>query len=106
MGICPNSYMIGAVPHSWFLAILTRLAMSHLVSSLMSQRLALGLAALVLAAPAMAYKTERVCETTPPTLKAPAREICKTMLVMTEAQKAATGKKDEKKEEKKPEGHH
>ena len=54
---------------------------------------------------AYAYKTERVCETTEHTAKAPSRKICKTLLVMTEAQKAATGKKEEKKEEKKG-GHH
>jgi hypothetical protein len=63
------------------------------------------LLALVLAQPALAYKTERVCETTEPSLKAPAKKVCKTLLVMTDAQKAATGKKEEKKEEKKG-GHH
>jgi len=57
------------------------------------------------ATPAFAYKTERICETTEPSLKAPARKVCKTFLVMTDAQKAATGKKEEKKEEKKG-GHH
>jgi hypothetical protein len=60
--------------------------------------LAVGMA---LALPAWAYKTERVCETTEPSLKAPAKKVCKTLLVMTEAQKAATGKKEEKKVEKK-----
>ena len=64
--------------------------------------LALGL---LLCMPAQAYKTERVCETTEQTAKAKSRKICKTLLVMTEAQKAATGKKEEKKEEKKG-GHH
>jgi len=80
--------------------------MPHPLISPLFRPLTIGLAALVLAAPAMAYKTERVCEMTEPTAKAPARKICKTLLVMTDAQKAATGKKDEKKEEKKPEGHH
>lgn len=61
--------------------------------------------AMALAPSAWAYKTERVCETTEHTAKAPSRKICKTLLVMTEAQKAATGKKEEKKEEKKG-GHH
>ncbi|MBJ7469184.1 MAG: hypothetical protein JHD06_10305 [Rhodoferax sp.] len=51
--------------------------------------------------PAQAYKTERVCETTEQTAKAKSRKICKTLLVMTEAQKAATAKKEEKKVEKK-----
>ena len=51
--------------------------------------------------PAWAYKTERVCETTEASLKAPAKKVCKTLLVMTEAQKAATAKKEEKKVEKK-----
>lgn len=60
---------------------------------------------LVLAWPALAYKTERVCKMTEQTAKAKPRKICKTLLVMTEAQKAATGKKEEKKEEKKG-GHH
>ena len=53
------------------------------------------------ALPALAYKTERVCETTEAGLKAPAKKVCKTLLVMTEAQKAATPKKEEKKVEKK-----
>ena len=51
--------------------------------------------------PAWAYKTERVCETTEASLKAPAKKVCKTLLVMTEAQKAAIPKKEEKKVEKK-----
>ncbi len=63
------------------------------------------LLAVVLAQPALAYKTERVCEMTEQTAKAKPRKVCKTFLVMTEAQKAATGKKEEKKEEKKG-GHH
>jgi len=59
----------------------------------------------LLAGPAFAYKTERVCETTEPSLKAPAKKVCKTLLVMTDAQKAATAKKEVKKEEKKAGGH-
>ena len=35
------------------------------------------------------------------TAKAKSRKVCKTFLVMTDAQKAATGKKEEKKVEKK-----
>ena len=62
-------------------------------------------AAMGLALPAWAYKTERVCAMTEQTAKAKPRNVCKTLLVMTEAQKAATGKKEEKKEEKKG-GHH
>lgn len=80
--------------------------MPHPLISPVLRGLAVGLGALLLAVPAWAYKTERVCEMTEPTAKAPARKICKTLLVMTDAQKAATGKKDEKKEEKKPAGHH
>jgi hypothetical protein len=59
------------------------------------------LLALVLAQPALAYKTERVCEMTEQTAKAKPRKVCKTLLVMTDAEKAATGKKEEKKVEKK-----
>ena len=79
--------------------------MPYLEISPLLRRLALGCVAALLAVPAMAYKTERVCETTEPSLKAPSRKICKTMLVMTDAQKAATAKKEPKKEEKKPGGH-
>ena len=67
--------------------------MPHPLISPVFRGLAVGLGAFLLAVPASAYK-------------APARKICKTLLVMTDAQKAATGKKDEKKEEKKPAGHH
>jgi hypothetical protein len=63
------------------------------------------LLALVLAQPAFAYQTERVCEMTEQTAKAKPRKVCKTLLVMTDAQKAATGKPEPKKEEKKG-GHH
>jgi hypothetical protein len=62
-------------------------------------------AGLLLAQPAFAYKTERVCEMTEQTAKAKPRKVCKTLLVMTDAQKAATGKAEPKKEEKKG-GHH
>ena len=75
-------------------------------SGALSRQLCLALAVTFTSAvPAWAYKTERVCETTEPSLKAPAKKVCKTLLVMTDAQKAATGKKEEKKEEKKG-GHH
>ena len=60
---------------------------------------------LVLAQPAFAYKTERVCEMTEQTAKAKPRKVCKTLLVMTDAQKAATAKPEPKKEEKAG-GHH
>ena len=67
-----------------------------------SRPLTLVLAMVFIAAmPAWAYKTERVCETTEASLKAPAKKVCKTLLVMTEAQKAAIPKKEEKKVEKK-----
>ena len=67
-----------------------------------SRPLTLVLAMVFIAAmPAWAYKTERVCETIEASLKAPAKKVCKTLLVMTEAQKAATAKKEEKKVEKK-----
>ena len=56
---------------------------------------------LLLCMPAQAYKTERVCETSEQTAKAKSRKICKTLLVMTEAQKASIPKKEEKKVEKK-----
>ena len=62
-------------------------------------------AAVGLTLPAWAYKTERVCEMTEQTAKTKPHKVCKTLLVMTDAQKAATGKKEEKKEEKKG-GHH
>ena len=63
------------------------------------------IAGMALALPAWAYKTERVCEMTEQTAKAKPRKVCKTLLVMTDAQKAATGKLEPKKEEKKG-GHH
>ena len=44
---------------------------------------------LIAATPVLAYKTQRVCETTEASLKAPAKKTCKTVLVMTEAQKKA-----------------
>ena len=66
--------------------------------------LALGLSIAAIQ-PAWAYKTERVCEMTEQTAKSKPRKVCKTLLVMTDAQKAATGKVEPKKEEKKG-GHH
>lgn len=47
---------------------------------------------------ALAYKVERICETTEPTGKKPATKTCKTVLV-----KAEGAGKDEKKEAKKEE---
>jgi hypothetical protein len=48
---------------------------------------------LIAATPVLAYKTQRVCETTEASLKAPAKKTCKTVLVMTEAQKKQLKKK-------------
>ena len=62
-------------------------------------------ACMLIALPVWAYQTERVCEMTEQTAKAKPRKVCKTLLVMTDAQKAATGKPEPKKEEKKG-GHH
>lgn len=50
---------------------------------------------------ALAYKTERVCQTSEASLKAPARKTCKTVLVMTEAQKKAV-EAEKSRREKKP----
>jgi hypothetical protein len=47
---------------------------------------------------ALAYKVERICETSEPTGKKPATKTCKTVLV-----KAEGAGKDEKKEAKKVE---
>ena len=44
---------------------------------------------LIAVSPALAYKTERVCETSEASSKVPAKKTCKTVLVMTEAQKKA-----------------
>ena len=56
---------------------------------------------LIAVTPVLAYKTERVCETTEASLKAPAKKTCKTLLVMTEAQKKAV-EEEKAKREKKP----
>ena len=56
---------------------------------------------LIAATPVLAYKTQRVCETTEASLKAPAKKTCKTVLVMTEAQKKAV-EAEKAKREKKP----
>jgi hypothetical protein len=56
---------------------------------------------LIFVSPAMAYKTERVCHTTEASLKAPAKKTCKTVLVMTEAQKKAV-EEEKARREKKP----
>ena len=58
----------------------------------------LGLAALLTGGNALAYKVERICETSEPTGKKPATKTCKTVLV-----KAEGAGKDEKKEAKKVE---
>jgi len=56
---------------------------------------------LIAATPVLAYKTQRVCETTEASLKAPAKKTCKTVLVMTEAQKKAV-EEEKARQEKKP----
>ena len=56
---------------------------------------------LIFVSPAMAYKTERVCHTVEASLKAPAKKTCKTVLVMTEAQKKAV-EEEKARREKKP----
>ena len=57
------------------------------------------------ASSAWAYKVERVCEMTEPTLKKPSIKVCKTLLVKTGADGKPV-KKEEKKEEKPAAGHH
>ncbi len=54
---------------------------------------------------ALAYKVERVCETSEPTGKKPATKTCKTLLVKAEGA-AKDEKKEAKKEEKPAPGHH
>ena len=56
---------------------------------------------LIAATPVLAYKTQRVCETTEASSKAPAKKTCKTVLVMTEAQKKAV-EAEKARREKKP----
>jgi len=63
----------------------------------------LGLAA---GSNALAYKVERVCETTEATGKKPATKTCKTRLVKAEAGAGKDDKKEAKKEEKPAAGHH
>ena len=58
----------------------------------------LGLAALLTGSNALAYKVERICETSEPTSKKAAVKTCKTVLVKPEG-----AGKDEKKEAKKEE---
>ena len=53
-----------------------------------------------LISPTWAYKTQRVCETTEASLKAPAKKTCKTVLVMTEAQKKAVDAEKARREKK------
>ena len=55
---------------------------------------------------ALAYKVERVCETSEPTVKKPATKTCKTVLVKGEAGAGKDDKKEAKKEEKPASGHH
>ena len=56
---------------------------------------------LIAVSPTPAYKTERVCETSEATSKAPVKTTCKTVLVMTEAQKKAV-EEEKARREKKP----
>ena len=56
---------------------------------------------LIFVSSAWAYKTERVCHTVEASLKAPAKKTCKTVLVMTEAQKKAV-EEEKARREKKP----
>lgn len=55
---------------------------------------------------ALAYKVERVCETSEPTVKKPATKTCKTVLVKGEAGAGKDDKKEAKKEEKPAPAHH
>ena len=63
------------------------------------------LAGLAAAGNALAYKVERICETSEPTVKKPATKTCKTVLVRAEGA-AKDEKKEAKKEEKPAGGHH
>ncbi len=67
--------------------------------------LGVGLVVMLTGTHALAYKVERVCETTEPTGKKPAMKICKTLLVKPGAEGKAD-KKEEKKEEKPAPAHH
>lgn len=55
---------------------------------------------------ALAYKVERVCETSEPTVKKPATKTCKTLLVKAEPGAGKEEKKEAKKEEKPAAAHH
>ena len=67
--------------------------------------LCFSIGSLFTATNALAYKVERVCETTEPTGKKPAMKVCKTLLVKPGAEGKAD-KKEEKKEEKPAPAHH
>jgi len=67
--------------------------------------LCFSMAGLFSGANAWAYKVERVCEMTQPTLKKPPVKVCKTVLVKTGAD-GKPEKKEEKKAEKPAAGHH
>jgi len=56
---------------------------------------------LIAVSPSPAYKTQRVCETSEASSKAPAKKTCKTVLVMTEAKKKAV-EEEKARREKKP----
>lgn len=60
---------------------------------------------LAAAGDALAYKVERVCETSEPTGKKPATKTCKTLLVKAEGA-GKDDKKEAKKEEKPAPAHH
>jgi hypothetical protein len=80
----------------------------YLVGSLIGRAWPSGLALLVCLASggnALAYKVERVCETSEPTVKKPATKTCKTVLVRADGA-GKDVKKEEKKEEKPAAGHH
>ena len=55
---------------------------------------------LIAVSPTTAYKTQRVCETSQASSKAPAKTTCKTVLVMTEAQKKAVEEEKARRENK------
>ena len=55
---------------------------------------------LIAVSPVPAYKTQRVCETSQASSKAPAKTTCKTVLVMTEAQKKAVEEEKARRENK------
>jgi len=80
----------------------------YLVGSLSRRAWPSGLLLLVCLAAggnALAYKVERICETTEPTGKKPATKTCKTVLVRADGA-GKDVKKEAKKEEKPAGGHH